>query len=363
MDVVVPQTGSEKKEDAGMEYRLLGNSGLRVSTITLGTGGFGNEGDLAWGHVDLAGARRQVDMAIDAGVNLIDTADVYAGGRSEEIIGEILKGKRDSMLMSTKVRFPSGKGPNDSGLSRAHILRSVETSLRKMQTDHIDIYHAHEWDGQVPLEETLHAFDTLVRDGKVRYLGVSNFTAWQLMKALSVSELRGFQRIVSNQIYYSLQGRDAEFELLPLSVDQGLGVLVWSPLAGGLLTGKYRRDHRPEQGRFLEERTEPPVRDLDKLYDIIDVLVEIADNRGVPAAQVALAWTLGRPAVTSVIIGARTEEQLAGTLGAADIQLSAEERAALDEVSAMPLIYPHWHQGAIPAKFRGASDRVLHGDR
>lgn len=362
-DVVVPQTGSEKKEDAGMEYRLLGNSGLRVSTITLGTGGFGNEGDLAWGHVDLAGARRQVDMAIDAGVNLIDTADVYAGGRSEEIIGEILKGKRDSMLISTKVRFPSGPGPNDRGLSRTHILRSVETSLRKMQTDHIDIYHAHEWDGQVPLEETLHAFDTLVRDGKVRYLGVSNFTAWQLMKALSVSELRGFQRIVSNQIYYSLQGRDAEFELLPLSVDQGLGVLVWSPLAGGLLTGKYRRDRRPEQGRFLEERTEPPVRDLDKLYDIIDVLVEIADNRGVPAAQVALAWTLGRPAVTSVIIGARTEEQLTGTLGAADIQLTDEERAALDEVSAMPLIYPHWHQGAIPAKFRGRSDRVLHGDR
>lgn len=336
-----------------MQYRQLGSSGLRVSTITLGTMGFGGTG---WaspvGRIDVDGARRQVDMAREAGVNLIDTADVYSNGLSEEILGEALGTNRDEVLIATKVRGAMGEGPNDAGLSRHHIVRAAEASLRRLGTDHIDLYQVHEWDGQTPLEETLKALDDLVRSGKVRYIGASNYTGWQLMKALWTSDQQGSERFVSQQIYYSLQARDAESELVPVSIDQGLGILVWSPLAGGLLSGKYRRGQdAPEGTRRFEGWTEPPVHDEDRLYSTIDALVEIAEAHDASAARVALAYTLAKPAVTSLIVGARTEEQLADNLAAADLELSAEELARLDAVSLEPLRYPHWHQ-------LGSSDRI-----
>ncbi len=306
-----------------MEYRQLGRSGLRVSVLTLGTMTFGGRGwAAAVGSTDVEGARRQIGMAVDAGINLIDTADVYSAGASEEIIGQALGGRRDDLLLATKVRMPMGEGPNDAGLSRHAIVRGCEASLRRLNTDHIDLYQVHEWDGQTPLEETLAALDDLVGAGKVRYVGASNYTGWQLMKALGVAEREHTQRFVSQQIYYSLQSRDAENELVPVSVDQGIGILVWSPLAGGLLSGKYRRDvSAPEGSRHLGDWDEPPIYDEDKLYDTIDVLVSIAQDRGVSSAQVSLAWLLGRPAVTSVIVGARTDEQLADNLGAASLDL------------------------------------------
>jgi aryl-alcohol dehydrogenase-like predicted oxidoreductase len=341
-----------------MEYRQLGSSGLRASALTLGTMTFGGTG---WaqvvGRTDVQGAKRQIGMALDAGVNLIDTADVYSEGRSEEILGASLTGRRDEVLLATKVRMPMGGGPNDAGLSRHHILRSVEASLRRLQTDRIDLYQAHEWDGQTPLEETLAAFDALVDSGKVRYVGCSNYTGWQLMKALAVADRNGYTRYVSQQIYYSLQARDAEAELVPVSLDQGLGILVWSPLAGGLLSGKYRRDQpTPEGTRRFAGWDEPPVHDESRLYDTIDALVEVGQARGVSAAQVALAWLLGRPAVTSVIVGARTDEQLADNLAAADLVLSDQERARLDQVSREPLRYPHWHQRNTASDRLGAAE-------
>jgi aryl-alcohol dehydrogenase-like predicted oxidoreductase len=347
-----------------MEYRQLGRSGLRVSVLTLGTMTFGGQGGFrAVGATDVDGARRQVDLCLDAGVNLIDTADVYSGGLAEEITGEVIKGRRDSLLLSTKVRMTMGDGPNDAGLSRHHIISGCEASLRRLGTDHIDIYHVHEWDGQTRLEETMSALDSLVTAGKVRYLAASNYAGWQLMKALSVADACGYERFAAQQVYYSLESRDAEYELVPLSVDQGLGILVWSPLAGGLVSGKYRRDASPSgQTRQLSgEWNEPPVRDREKLYDTIEVLVDIADAHQASPAQVALAWLLGRPAVTSLIIGARTEEQLRDNLGAADIALSADERDALDKVSAPDLVYPHWHQLATARDRLGPADRALLG--
>src|SRR5919198_2561914 len=236
-----------------MRYRQLGTSGLRVSVLTMGTMTFGGRQAFASvGSTGVEEAGRQVDRCLEAGVNLFDTANVYSGGLSEEILGQILKGRRDEVLVATKARMPMGDGPNDAGLSRHHLVAECEASLRRLGTDHIDLYQVHEWDGQTPLEETLHALDTLVRDGKVRYVGASNYAGWQLMKALATSELRGYQRFVSQQIYYSLQARDAEYELVPVALDQGLGILVWSPLAGGLLSGKYRRDQAdPDTGRHL----------------------------------------------------------------------------------------------------------------
>jgi aryl-alcohol dehydrogenase-like predicted oxidoreductase len=346
-----------------MEYRQLGRSGLRVSVLTLGTMTFGGRGGFAVvGHTDVAGARRQVGMCLDAGVNLIDTADVYSGGVSEEIVGEVLRGRRDSVLLSTKVRMPMGQGPNDAGLSRHHIIAGAEASLRRLGTDHIDLYHVHEWDGQTRLEETLSALDSLVTSGKVRYLAVSNYAGWQLMKALAVADARGYERFAAQQVYYSLEARDAEFELVPLAVDQGLGILVWSPLAGGLVSGKYRRSGSPSSGTrqvAVGAWNEPPVRDREKLYDTVEVLVAIASSHGASPAQVALAWLLGRPAVTSLIIGARTDEQLADNLGAASLTLADDERAALDKVSALELIYPHWHQAGLARDRLGAADLAL----
>ena len=336
-----------------MEYRRLGRSGLFVSSLTLGTMTFGGSGPFnKVGSTDVAGATRQVDMCLDAGVNLFDTADVYSSGESEEILGQAVSGRRDRLLIATKARMPAGDGPNGAGLSRHHIIRQCEASLRRLGTDYIDLYQAHEWDGVTPPEETLEAFDTLVRSGKVRYVGCSNFAGWQLMKALGVSERHGYQRYVSQQIHYTLEAREAEYELVPLAVDQDCSILVWSPLAGGLLSGKYRRDQDATEGRHLEGWDEPPVRDEGRLYDIIEVLVEVAEGRGVSAAQVALAWLLGRPGVASIVVGARTDEQLADNLAAADLELSEEERGRLDEVSAPPLIYPFWHQ------LKTASDRL-----
>ena len=344
-----------------MDQRQLGASGLRVSALTLGTMTFGGRDKFAnVGTTDLAAARRQIDLCLDAGVTLVDTADVYSNGLSEEIVGQALEGRRDDVLIATKARFAMGDGPNDAGLSRHHLIRACEASLRRLRTDHIDLYQVHEWDGQTPLEETLGALDDLVHAGKVRYVGCSNYSAWHVMKALGIADRRGLPRFVSQQIYYSLQARDAEYELVPLALDQGLGILVWSPLAGGLLSGKYRRGQAgPEGSRHLTEWNEPPVRDEEGLYDIIDALVEIAKGHGVSAAQVAIAWLLGRPAVSSVVIGARTEEQLADNLAAAELQLSDDERARLDELSAPPLLYPYWHQAASAAERLGPADLAL----
>jgi aryl-alcohol dehydrogenase-like predicted oxidoreductase len=343
-----------------MEYRRLGHSGLYVSSLTLGTMTFGGRGGFSKvGDTGVAGAKRQIDMCLDAGVNLFDTANIYSGGQSEAILGEAISGRRDDLLLATKVRMSVGEGPNDTGLSRHHIIRQCEESLRRLGTDYVDLYQVHEWDGLTPLEETLEALDTLVRSGKVRYVGSSNYAGWQLMKALGISERFGLQRYVSQQIHYTLQAREAEYELVPVALDQGCSILVWSPLAGGLLSGKYRRDEDASEGRHVEGWDEPPVRDADKLYDIVDALVEIAEGRGVSAAQVALAWLLGRPSVASVIIGARTNEQLADNLGAAELGLSEEECRRLDEVSAPPLIYPFWHQAKTASDRLGPADLPL----
>jgi aryl-alcohol dehydrogenase-like predicted oxidoreductase len=341
-----------------MEYRALGRSGLRVSVLTMGTMTFGGRGNFKnVGTTDVVQARRQVDMCLAAGVNLIDTADVYSSGHAEEIVGEVLTGRRDEVLVATKVRMPMGRGPNDAGLSRHHIISGCEASLRRLGTDHIDLYQVHEWDGLTPLEETLQALESLVAAGKVRYVGASNYASWQLMKALGTAERLGLPQFVSQQIYYSLQAREAEYELIPLAVDQGLGVLVWSPLAGGLLSGKYRRNHEaPAGSRQLTDWDEPPVYDTDGLYDIVEVLVGLGEQRGVSAAQIALAYILAKPAVTSLVIGARTDEQLADNLAAASLSLTQAELAELDKASAPPLIYPYWHQA------KTASDRLSPAD-
>jgi aryl-alcohol dehydrogenase-like predicted oxidoreductase len=341
-----------------MEYRQLGRSGLLVSSLAFGTATFGGVGALGkWGATDVEEAKRLLDACLDAGVNLIDTADAYSQGRSEEILGSAIKGRRERLLVATKVRFRMGEGPNDHGLSRAHIVAGCEASLKRLEVEHIDLYQAHQWDGLTPLEETLEAFDTLVRSGKVRYWGVSNFAGWQILKTTGAAAAGGFVPPVSQQIYYSLESRDAEYELIPAGIDQGLGTLVWSPLAGGLLSGKYRRGKAPEEGgRHLNDWHEPPLSDEAKLYDTIEVLVEIAEARGASAAEVALAWLLGRPSVASVILGARTEAQLARNLGAVELKLTPEERSRLDKVSLPRLLYPHWHQA------RAIADRLGPGE-
>ncbi len=340
-----------------MEYRLLGRSGLKVSVLTLGTMTFGGKGPFAKvGATDAEGARRMVDLCLDAGINFYDTADIYSNGLSEEIVGAAIQGRRDRLLLATKARFPMGEGPNDRGLSRHHLIQACEASLRRLGTDRIDLYQLHQWDGMTPLEETLEALRHLVDSGKVRYVGASNFSGWHLMKALGLSGRDHLPRFVSQQIHYTLEAREAEQELVPITLDQGLGILVWSPLAGGLLSGKYRRGQSHPEGRLLQDWKEPPIYDESRLYDIVDVLVAIGEGRGVSPAQVALAWLLGRPGVTSVVIGARTEEQLKQNLGTADVTLSAEERGKLDAVSQRPLAYPYWHQA------QTASDRLSSAD-
>jgi len=344
-----------------MEYRQLGSSGLRVSALSLGTMTFGGRGKFALvGDTGHAEAKRQVQACLDAGVNVFDTADVYSDGRSEEILGDVLRPHRDDVLVATKARFPMGAGPNAAGLSRHHLIRACEASLRRLHTDWIDLYQVHEWDGLTPVEETLAALDHLLSSGKVRYVGCSNFSGWHIMKSLAAAAREHLPRYVSQQIHYSLQARDAERELLPLSVDQGLGVLVWSPLAGGLLSGKYRRGLTAPQGsRHLGDWNEPPVPDQDKLYDVVEVLVEIGDAHGVSAAQVALAWLLTRPGVTSLVVGARTSEQLADNLAAASLRLSDDDVARLEQASRPRLPYPYWHQAATARERLSTADLVL----
>ncbi len=344
-----------------MEYRQLGHSGLHVSALTLGTMTFGGQGKFAFvGNTGLDAAKAQVDLCMEAGINLYDTADVYSDGLSEEILGQALKKFRDQVLIATKARFPMGSGPNQGGASRYHIINACEASLKRLNTDYIDLYQIHEWDGLTPIDETLEAMHTLVSSGKVRYYGVSNYTGWQLMKTLGCSAQNHYLRPISQQIHYTLQAREAEYELLPIAQDQQLGVLIWSPLAGGLLSGKYRRNKKdPEGSRHLLGWTEPPVYDTDKLYNIIDVLIEIADQHEVSAAQVALAWLLSRSTVSSVIIGARTDQQLKDNLMAAHLKLSSEDLFKLEKVSRPPLLYPYWHQATTASDRLSLTDRQL----
>jgi len=347
-----------------MDYRLLGRSGLKISTLTLGTMTFGGQGAFAkTGNTDVAGAQRQIDMCIEAGVNSIDTADIYSAGLSEEIVGEALAGgRREKMILATKVRFPTGtKGPNECGLSRHHIVRACEASLKRLRTDHIDLYWCHEWDGLTPLEETLAALDDLTRAGKIGYVGVSNFSGWHVMKMIAAAEREGLIRPVGQQIHYTLQAREAEYELLPIGIDQGIGSVIWSPLAGGLLSGKYRRGKpEPEGTRKAANWDEPPVRDIDALYDIVETLVGISETRGdATPAQIALAWLLTRPSVSSLVIGARTEAQLEDNLKAAALTLSTDEIAQLEAVSRPPLLYPYWHQKSTASDRLSAADLAL----
>jgi aryl-alcohol dehydrogenase-like predicted oxidoreductase len=344
-----------------VEYRRLGHTGLRVSALALGTMTFGGRGKFAYvGETEVDDARRIVDRALDFGVNFIDTADIYSAGRSEEIVGQVIKGRRDEIVLGTKARFEMGSGKNDGGLSRRYLVSACEASLRRLGTDYIDLYQVHERDGVTPMEETLDTLDTLVHQGKVRYIGVSNHSGWHVMKALGISERLGLQRYVAQQIYYSLLDRDAEYELIPLAIDEDLGVLVWSPLAGGLLSGKYRRGVEPPAGaRQTTPWGEPPVYDRERMYRIIDALVEVADAHGASPARAALAYIVGRPAVTSVIIGARNEDQLVDNLASVDLTLSDAERARLDEVSALPLVYPYWHQANTAAERLSSGDESL----
>ncbi|HWV01053.1 MAG TPA: aldo/keto reductase [Devosia sp.] len=342
-----------------MDYRLLGRSGLKVSSLSIGTASFG--GEKFWGDTDLRDAQRQIDLCLDHGINLVDTANVYGDTNSETILGEALKdGRRDRVLLATKVRFPRGAGPNDRGLSRWHIIRECENSLRRMQTGVIDLYQVHEWDGQTPLEETIEALDTLIRQGKVRYVGCSNYSAWHLMKALGVADATHRQRFVSQQIHYTLHSREAEYELIPLGIDQGVAVLVWSPLAGGWLSGKYTRNARPDFGRQTTGFREPPIYDWDKLWDIVDVVNDVAKAHGVSGAQVSLAWLLQRPLVASVIIGGRTTAQFEDNLKAAELKLTPEDIARLDKVSQPNLIYPYWHQSFTAGDRLSDADLLLH---
>jgi aryl-alcohol dehydrogenase-like predicted oxidoreductase len=344
-----------------MEYRQLGYTGLRVSVLALGTMTFGGRGKFALvGETELDEARRIIDRALEGGINFIDTADAYSDGRSEEIVGEVIQGRRDEIVLATKARFAMGNGQNDAGLSRRYLLRACEASLRRLGTDYIDLYQVHERDGLTPMDETIDALDTLVHQGKVRYIGCSNHSAWHVMKALAISERRGLQRYATQQIYYSLLDRDAEYELVPLSIDQQLGLLVWSPLAGGLLSGKYRRQVEPPAGsRQTTPWGEPPVYDRERMYDIIETLVEVSSARGTSPAQTALAYLLRRPAVTSLVIGARNEEQLVDNLRSVDWTLEDSERARLDEVSAPRLIYPYWHQASTASERLSAADEAL----
>jgi aryl-alcohol dehydrogenase-like predicted oxidoreductase len=344
-----------------MEYRQLGQSGLRVSVLSLGTMTFGGEAFFSKvGATDVKGARHQVDLCLEAGVNLFDTANIYSHGLSEDILGQVLEGRRDQVLIATKFRMVMRDGPNEGGASRRHIIKECEDSLRRLRTDYIDLYQIHEWDGETPLEETLETLDTLVRSGKVRYIGCSNYSGWHLMKALAISDRRNYARFVSQQIYYSLQARDAEYELVPITLDQGLGILVWSPLAGGLLSGKYRRSQKtPEGTRHFNNWGEPPIHNEEQLYNVIDLLVELGETHKVSPAQIALAYLLGRPGVTSLIIGARTEQQLVDNLAAANVRLAPEERTRLDKASAPVLLYPYWHQAKTAMERLSSADLSL----
>lgn len=331
-----------------MEHRYLGRSGLRVPVLSFGTGTFGGQGDFfkAWGQTDVAEARRLLDVALEAGVNLFDSADIYSRGAAESILGEALQGRpRESYLISTKATFRFGDGENEVGSSRQHLLRSVDASLKRLGTDYIDLFQLHGFDARTPIEETLSTLDDLVRAGKLRYLGVSNFSGWHLMKSLDLAERHGWSRYVAHQAYYSLIGRDYEWELMPLGLDQGVGAVVWSPLGWGRLTGKIRRGQPlPDTSRLHATADLGPPVEQEYLYRVVDALDEIAAQTGKTVPQIALNWLLQRPTVATVVIGARNEEQLRQNLGAVGWSLTPEQVAALDAASARDKAYPYWHQ-------------------
>jgi aryl-alcohol dehydrogenase-like predicted oxidoreductase len=330
-----------------MEFRLLGGSGLKVSVLSFGAATFGGGSEFfrAWGSTDVAEASRLIDLCIEAGVNLFDTADGYSNGRSEEILGQALGSKREQVLISTKAYFPMGEGPNDRGTSRYHLRRALEASLRRLRTDHVDIYHMHGFDALTPIEEALDTLNVFVREGKVRYIAASNFSGWHLMKSLAIADRYGWARYVAHQVYYSLIGRDYEWELMPLALDQGVGALVWSPLGWGRLTGKIRRGQPlPKVSRLHKAAAEGPHMADEYLYTVVDALDVVSKQTGKTVPQVALNWLLQRPTVASLILGARNEEQLRQNLGAAEFNLTAEQVAQLDKASALTPAYPYWHQ-------------------
>lgn len=332
-----------------MEYRRLGHSGFNVPALTLGTGTFGGGTELfkAWGETDVKEATRLIDVCLDAGLNMFDSADIYSKGMAEEILGASIKGRRDKVLISTKATFRSGEGANDVGSSRFHLIQAVEGSLRRLGTDYIDLFQLHGFDAKTPVEETLQTLDDMVRAGKIRYLGVSNFSGWHLMKSLAASDRHGWSRYVANQTYYSLVGRDYEWELMPLGLDQGVGAVVWSPLGWGRLTGKIRRGQPlPEVSRLKSQAANdagPPV-PMEQVYKVVDALDEVAKETGKTVPQIALNWLLQRPTVSTVIIGARNEEQLRQNIAAVGWNLTPEQVAKLDAASETPIAYPYWHQ-------------------
>ncbi|MCB9673251.1 MAG: aldo/keto reductase [Alphaproteobacteria bacterium] len=330
-----------------MEHRRLGNSGLKVPVLSFGTGTFGGRGDFfaRWGTTDVQAAKRLVDVCLDAGVSFFDTANIYSRGASEEILGAALEGRRNDALIATKATFTMGTGPNDKGSSRFHLVRACEDSLRRLRTDHIDVYFMHGFDALSPVEETLRALDDLVTSGKVRYLGCSNFSGWQVMKSLAASDRHGWSRYVSYQGYYSLVGRDYEWELMPLALDQGLGTMVWSPLGWGRLTGKIRRGQVPTEGRIAQGgAVGGPEVDDELLFDVVDALEAVAGEIGATIPQVALAWLLRRPTIANVVVGARDETQLRANLAAAELVLDDDQIARLDAASHRTPTYPYWHQ-------------------
>ena len=330
-----------------MEYRLLGDSGLKVSALCFGTGTFGGGTEFfkAWGSTGVEEAKRLIGLCLDAGVNIFDTADIYSNGLSEEILGKAIQGKRNELLISTKATFRLGNGPNDVGSSRHHLLGACDASLRRLGVDHIDIYHMHGFDALTPVEEMLYTLDTLTRSGKVRYIACSNFSGWHLMKSLAASRRNGWAKYVSHQVYYSLVGRDYEWELMPLALDQRIGAMIWSPLGWGRLTGKIRRGQPLPQESRLKTTAEmgPPI-DEERLYRTVDAVDAVARETGRTVPDIALNWLLRKPTVSSVIIGARNEEQLRQNLGAAEWSLTPEQVARLDEASEQTLPYPYWHQ-------------------
>ena len=332
-----------------MEHRSIGGSDLEVSAISFGTATFGGGTEFyrAWGQTDVAEATRLIDVALDAGVTMFDTADSYSAGLAEEILGKAIAGRRQRLLISTKASFRTGPGPDDIGSSRKHLIAACEASLRRLGTDYIDLWSMHGFDSFTPVEETLGAIDELVRAGKVRHVGCSNFSGWHLMKSLGVAERHGWPRYVAHQAYYSLVARDYEWELMPLALDQRIGTVVWSPLAGGQLSGKFGRDRPAPDGTRVAALGMRPGISREQFYDVVDVLREIAEELGRTVPQIALNWVLRRPTVSTSVIGARNEAQLRDSLGAADFTLSAEQMQRLDKASERTPVYPYWHQRTI----------------
>lgn len=351
-----------------MEYRQLGGAGLKIPVLTFGTATFGggNEFFKTWGSTQTEDAKRMVNLCLDSGVNLFDCADTYSEGLAEEILGKAVNGVRNKVMLSTKGTFPMGAGPNEVGSSRYHLIRACEASLIRLRTDYIDIYHIHGFDGNTPIEETLRALDDLVQSGKVRYIACSNFSGWHLMKSLAISDRYGWNRYVAHQIYYSLASREYEWELMPLGIDQKVGALVWSPLAAGLLTGKFRRNQPLPQGTRVVQGGSPVPSSVisdEVLYNVVDLLTDISHETGKSIAQISLNWLLQRPTVSSLVVGARTESQLKENLGAWGWNLTTDQMKRLDAASETQPIYPYWHQrqkpglNPLPEFYRNVSTR------